>query len=264
MSIPRYYPQATQVIHDIELDIEKHIVTNTVFLSQYDRTIPVIAAHIVKDGQPFNVSIYNTVELRLKKKDGTLIVYDVGLDETGYTVYIPVNEQITIFRDEIPAVLRFTGTVSEDGEPSSGWISTQRFIINVRCAPIQNGDTPSEEIFPDLEERVDALEIDVEELKRRAKRLLYSAKENPTSSDIQTFVVNSGYALEDEWRTLEVYNTLNHDTWLFNISTHLWANQGRPAIVQDEYDPTSSNGMSGKAVASAIDISITDALNGGY
>ncbi len=101
-----YTPAATAQLKPCEVDFDRRDIGLPVHLMQYDRTMPILAASLYKDGAPFAVPAGAAVNVRLDKKDGHYVYNPaLGLTTDRKTVYVGITVQMTAAYGQLPAVL---------------------------------------------------------------------------------------------------------------------------------------------------------------
>lgn len=114
-----YTPPAERVLHSTQAYLgDQRPPSTPVRLTQYDQTLPLLAARLLAGGQPYAVPEGGAVNVRLKKPDGTYVYNPaLGVDSTRSTAYIAVTPQMTICAGRIAAVLE---VVSDGGVACTG------------------------------------------------------------------------------------------------------------------------------------------------
>ena len=99
MGVSNYTP--TGISHVTSVDFTKRSVNQPVHIVQYDRSLPILAVSLYKNGQLYSLSETMDVSIRLGKPDRTFVYNKaLGCDSTRTIVYFEITEQMTVFAGE--------------------------------------------------------------------------------------------------------------------------------------------------------------------
>ena len=99
MGVSNYTP--TGISHATSVDFNKRSVNQPVHIVQYDKSLPILAVSLYKNGQLYSLSESMDVSIRLGKPDRTFVYNKaLGCDSTRTIVYFEITEQMTVFDGE--------------------------------------------------------------------------------------------------------------------------------------------------------------------
>ena len=99
MGVSNYTP--TGISHATSVDFTKRSVNQPVHIVQYDKSLPILAVSLYKNGQLYSLSESMDVSIRLGKPDRTFVYNKaLGCDSTRTIVYFEITEQMTVFSGE--------------------------------------------------------------------------------------------------------------------------------------------------------------------
>lgn len=144
-------------------------------LVQYDDTLPIIAAALYLNGQPYTVPDGAAVNIRMAKGDGTYVYNPaLGVSEDRQTAYIAVTYQMTVIAGDYCPILELVvsgdvaGTselplqIAENPVPEDAIASTDEYkTIQQLAAEVQEAAaiiTENEQAIQDIENNLDAIQ----------------------------------------------------------------------------------------------------------
>lgn len=144
-------------------------------LVQYDDTLPIIAAALYLNGQPYTVPDGAAVNIRMAKGDGTYVYNPaLGVSEDRQTAYIAVTYQMTVIAGNYCPILELVvsgdvaGTselplqIAENPVPEDAIASTDEYkTIQQLAAEVQEAAaiiTENEQAIQDIENNLDAIQ----------------------------------------------------------------------------------------------------------
>ena len=144
-------------------------------LVQYDDTLPIIAAALYLNGQPYTVSDGAAVNIRMAKGDGTYVYNPaLGVSEDRQTAYIAVTYQMTVIAGNYCPILELVvsgdvaGTselplqIAENPVPEDAIASTDEYkTIQQLAAEVQEAAaiiTKNEQAIQDIENNLAAIQ----------------------------------------------------------------------------------------------------------
>lgn len=144
-------------------------------LVQYDDTLPIIAAALYLNGQPYTVPDGAAVNVRMAKGDGTYVYNPaLGVSEDRQTAYIAVTYQMTVIAGNYCPILELVvsgdvaGTselplqIAENPVPEDAIASTDEYkTIQQLAAEVQEAAaiiTENEQAIQDIENNLDAIQ----------------------------------------------------------------------------------------------------------
>ena len=144
-------------------------------LVQYDDTLPIIAAALYLNGQPYTVPDGAAVNIRMAKGDGTYVYNPaLGVSEDRQTAYIAVTYQMTVIAGNYRPILELVvsgdvaGTselplqIAENPVPEDAIASTDEYkTIQRLAAEVQEAAaiiTENEQAIQDIENNLDAIQ----------------------------------------------------------------------------------------------------------
>lgn len=144
-------------------------------LVQYDDTLPIIAAALYLNGQPYTVPDGAAVNIRMAKGDGTYVYNPaLGVSEDRQTAYIAVTYQMTVMAGNYCPILELVvsgdvaGTselplqIAENPVPEDAIASTDEYkTIQQLAAEAQEAAaiiTENEQAIQDIENNLDAIQ----------------------------------------------------------------------------------------------------------
>lgn len=167
-----------QIKHSVIVDFYKRDITQTVYLVQYDRGLPVIEAVLQNNKNPYTLPNNATVNLKIKKKDGTYVYIPAsGTDSERQKVYFVVTGQMTKFSGTYNYVIEIV-----DGNNT---LQSSYLMLNVLRNPIQQDDIESNDDFKTLIEYLndtEDLRDATEELKDQAGASARAAASSASAS----------------------------------------------------------------------------------
>lgn len=137
-----WVPEPQRIVHETKADFSgKQVSYKQIHVVQYDRSLPIIAVELYKNGLLYTIPTNATIKIRWGKKDRTFIYKDVlGCDAERHIVYFDIDEQMSIFDGLHKPILEVTV-----GGQSAG--STE-IPIMVDRNPVQMDDIMSESPYP--------------------------------------------------------------------------------------------------------------------
>lgn len=144
-------------------------------LVQYDDTLPIIAAALYLNGQPYTVPDGAAVNIRMAKGDGTYVYNPaLGVSEDRQTAYIAVTYQMTVIAGNYCPILELVvsgdvaGTselplqIAENPVPEDAIASTDEYkTIQQLAAEVQEAAaiiTENEQAIQDIEDNLAAIQ----------------------------------------------------------------------------------------------------------
>ena len=144
-------------------------------LVQYDDTLPIIAAALYLNGQPYTVPDGAAVNIRMAKGDGTYVYNPaLGVSEDRQTAYIAVTYQMTVIAGNYRPILELVvsgdvaGTselplqIAENPVPEDAIASTDEYkTIQQLAAEVQEAAaiiTENEQAIQDIEDNLAAIQ----------------------------------------------------------------------------------------------------------
>lgn len=144
-------------------------------LVQYDDTLPIIAAALYLNGQPYTVPDGAAVNIRMAKGDGTYVYNPaLGVSEDRQTAYIAVTYQMTVIAGSYCPILELVvsgdvaGTselplqIAENPVPEDAIASTDEYkTIQQLAAEVQEAAaiiTENEQAIQDIEDNLAAIQ----------------------------------------------------------------------------------------------------------
>ena len=144
-------------------------------LVQYDDTLPIIAAALYLNGQPYTVPDGAAVNIRMAKGDGTYVYNPaLGVSEDRQTAYIAVTYQMTVIAGNYRPILELVvsgdvaGTselplqIAENPLPEDAIASTDEYkTIQQLAAEVQEAAaiiTENEQAIQDIEDNLAAIQ----------------------------------------------------------------------------------------------------------
>lgn len=144
-------------------------------LVQYDDTLPIIAAALYLNGQPYTVPDGAAANIRMAKGDGTYVYNPaLGVSEDRQTAYIAVTYQMTVIAGNYCPILELVvngdvaGTselplqIAENPVPEDAIASTDEYkTIQQLAAEVQEAAaiiTENEQAIQDIENNLDAIQ----------------------------------------------------------------------------------------------------------
>ena len=169
MGVSNYTP--TGISHATSVDFTKRSVNQPVHIVQYDKSLPILAVSLYKNGQLYSLSESMDVSIRLGKPDRTFVYNKaLGCDSTRTIVYFEITEQMTVFSGEYYPVVEI-----KDGDKIAN-SSTIYLVIDRN--PVQTDYIESTFEYKELVEyRDEALKA-----KEAAKLSENNAKESETNA----------------------------------------------------------------------------------
>ena len=160
MAIEIYTVPSDRVIHETKVDFTQRYVQKAIHVVQYDKSLPIIAVHLYKDGFTYTLPQHADVKIRWGKRDHTFVYKNVlGCDSTRQIVYFDVDEQMTYFSGTCNPILELIVSGNKAGSSS--------MPFEVDRNPIQNGDIESKVEYPEIEEVIEKVaELDEECFKK--------------------------------------------------------------------------------------------------
>lgn len=130
----RYIPDVWRILQNTSVDFGGlRSVAEQIHLVQYDRELPIVAVQLFIEGKRLEVSSSDTVKVRWKNPDGTVVYKDVlgyGVDPS--IVYFNLNASMTMRPGNILSVLELIR--------SNTTASSSPMNIVIETNPIQDGD----------------------------------------------------------------------------------------------------------------------------
>lgn len=140
-----------KIVHEVDVDFVSRSWGNEIHFVQYDKTLPVLAVRLYKNGNALMLLENAEANIRYKKPDG-FVVYNpaLGKNSDGTTLYFTITEQMTTAfgRSEVVVELVSGASVA----------SSSPVNIFIDRNPIQNGDIESEDEFETLVDYVNRAE----------------------------------------------------------------------------------------------------------
>ena len=132
-----YTPDSNKIVHTTSVDFKKRGVNKPIHVVQYDNSLPVIAVKLYLDGEVYALSSEAEANVRLKKRDGTVVYNPVlGCNSDRNIVYFEVTYQMTSVNGRTAPVLEIC--YGNDQVASSSPIE-----MEIDRNPIQEGDVAS-------------------------------------------------------------------------------------------------------------------------
>ena len=137
-----WVPEPQRIVHETKADFSgKQVSYKQIHVVQYDRSLPIIAVELYKNGLLYTIPTNATIKIRWGKKDRTFVYKDVlGCDVERHVVYFDIDEQMSIYDGLHKPILEVTV-----GGQSAG--STE-IPIMVDRNPVQMDDVMSESPYP--------------------------------------------------------------------------------------------------------------------
>lgn len=189
MSVTQYIPDSSKIVHKTRVDFRQSIIANTVHLTQYDNSLPLVAVELYSAGEKYALpSNVTSVKIRFGKKDHTYVYTDaLGCNEDRTVVYFEIIDQMTIFYGPHTPVVEVRVRVGEEAEEEIACSSYMQFDIHRN--PIQRGDIESQ-VVPDV---VEEIERQIYQLGLRSLNVINAEDiQNNTLSDEQYALLTNG------------------------------------------------------------------------
>ncbi len=169
------FPLPTEsVVHELNANLDTHNGLNTVCLTQYDKTIPILAVHLFTKNGEWPVPEGCEANVRMRKPDGKH-VYDpvLGTSADRKTVYIAITAQMTAAHGLGEAILE----VIQDKEGKVGVIGSSTFTLDIARNPVPEDAYESTDEYKTLREILDEVtELD-KTTKENAEKAAESARQ---------------------------------------------------------------------------------------
>lgn len=214
----------------------------TVYLTQYDKSIPVIAVNIVYDGQPYKIPDGAAVNVRMEKPDGKYVYNPaLGLSDDRYTAYIAITAQMTAAHGMGMAVVE----LYVDG----GIVGTAPIDIRIDANPVPEDAYISSDEYKTIYELLD----DVEKAAKEAVEAANSVKDSvQTATDQATAAQKSAESAKESAEKAENVSTHppilreGSDHWyIWDAETNDYVDSGVDAGVSVTVDPNTITGEPG-------------------
>ena len=188
MGVSNYTP--TGISHATSVDFTKRSVNQPVHIVQYDKSLPILAVSLYKNGQLYSLSESMDVSIRLGKPDRTFVYNKaLGCDSTRTIVYFEITEQMTVFSGEYYPVVEI-----KDGDKIAN-SSTIYLVIDRN--PVQTDYIESTFEYKELVEyRDEALKA-----KEAAKLSETNAKESETNAKESEINAKASETIAKEYET---------------------------------------------------------------
>lgn len=141
-----YTPPASSVIHDVRVDFSgKRIIYDAVHVVQYDRSLPILAVKMYRNGQAYQVPSSFVAYIRWGKPDGNIVYKPaLGCNSTRDTVYFDVTYQMTYFYGIYhPVIQLINGSIA-------GASSTIEIFVDKNPVPESQIASSSEVVLADV------------------------------------------------------------------------------------------------------------------
>lgn len=169
------FPLPTEsVVHELNANLDTHNGLNTVCLTQYDQTIPILAVHLFTKNGEWPVPGDCDANIRMRKPDGKH-VYDpaLGISEDRKTVYVAVTAQMTAAAGRGEAILEIVPV--EEGK--AGVIGSSSFVLDIARNPVPAGTYESSDEFKTLQEILDEVKRLDQQTRENAEKAAESERQ---------------------------------------------------------------------------------------
>lgn len=137
-----------RIVHDVYVDFVKPYIQKPIHIMQYDRSLPILAIHMLNDREPYVFPDNATGKIRWHKPDNTFVYKDaLGVSEDGTILYVEVDYQMTIWYGSYNQIIEVF--IDENTVAGSSYLP-----IEIDRNPIQNKDVTSTTEWQQLEEAV--------------------------------------------------------------------------------------------------------------
>lgn len=150
MATGSYSPSTNDILHNIDLDlVNRSQVVEPLHLVQNDKTLPVLAASLFKNGVTYSCPSGSTVSIRWEKPDNKIVYIPVsGWDSSRHIVYIKTTYQMTSVYGQARAVFEIV--------MGDSVVQTEPFLIFIDRNPVQDSSMESTDEIQSLQAYVDA------------------------------------------------------------------------------------------------------------
>ena len=121
------------IIHKTYAVLSGAAIPQSVYVTQYDESLPVIACTLYKDRQLYKIPDGASVRLRMNKNGLPVYHEAMGIDDARHVVYLEVTAQMTVLYGEFAMVIEVE---TSDGKTAG----TSYLRLVVRQNPVQNPD----------------------------------------------------------------------------------------------------------------------------
>ena len=183
-----------RLIHKTAVDFNHRIVSKPVFIMQYDKTLPIIEATLLFNGQPYYLPDNASVTMRWGKPDKTFsIIEPIGCDSTRQKLYFEVTENMAYFYGDHNPIIELV-----IGDMQAG---TSYILVTIEKNPVQITDIKSTNEYIALDKAVKESQDAVEYLNQYKDAIVEESTEiidqktqeavQQISSAINTFEVGA-------------------------------------------------------------------------
>ena len=152
MAANTYNPPSTAIVHHTGADLKNRDARfETVYLVQYDDTLPIIAVHLYAGGVAYSVPEGADVNIRLNKNDGHHVYNPaLGVNQSRSIVYFGITQQMTTNEGNFSPVVEisaggevagtgaFTICMDQNPIPSSAIRSTDEYLTLTELVRMAN------------------------------------------------------------------------------------------------------------------------------
>ena len=162
-----YTPDANKIIHATSVDINtRSNLVRPVHLVQYDDSLPIIAVTVYNSGKIYNIPDKYTSNIRMTKKDGTVIFNPaLGCNAERNVLYFEVTQNMTFVWGTFTPIIDIA---NEKGDVAG----SSAITVIIDQNPVQEDDIESSDEFKTLVEYVE----DARESADKAKKSEENAK----------------------------------------------------------------------------------------
>lgn len=143
------YDPSGRIVHDVYVDFIRPFVQKPIHLMQYDRSLPILAIHMMRDREAYVFPEEATGKIRWSKPDNTFVYKDaLGVSEDRTILYVEVDYQMTVFYGSYNQSVEVF--IDENTVAGSTYLP-----IEIDRNPIQNKDVTSTTEWKQLEAAVE-------------------------------------------------------------------------------------------------------------